>query len=58
MREERDHEIWKRYQDLIYNYGYCKEIAKFSEFNNFYDVQKLTWVGKLSYMGMRIKFEK
>ena len=58
MREERNNDIWKYYQEFLYNYGYCKKIAKFSERNNFDNVQKLTWAGKPSYMGMRMKFEK
>ena len=48
MREERNCEIWKYYQEFLYNYGYCKEITKFSEFNNFHFIQKLTLVGKPS----------
>jgi len=27
--------IWKYFQKFPYNYGYCKEITKFSEFNKF-----------------------
>ena len=37
-------DIWKYFQKFLYNYGYCKEIAKCSEFNKFDYVQKLTWV--------------
>ena len=58
MKEERKHDIWKYYQEFLYNYGYCKEITKFSEFMNFDYVQKLKWIGKLSYMGKQMKFEK
>ena len=47
MRDERNREIWRYYREFLNNYGYCKEIIKFSEFNNFNFVCNVTWVGKL-----------
>ena len=35
MRSERNHGIWKYYQEFPHNDGYCKQITKFSEFNKF-----------------------
>ena len=40
MREEKNHGIQKYYQESPHNYGYCKEITNFSEFNNIDYVQK------------------
>ena len=48
MREERDRDIWKYYQESLHNCGHCKEIKNFSEFHNFYYIWELTWVGKPS----------
>jgi len=35
LMEERNHYIWKYFQEFLYNYGYCEEITKFGEFNDF-----------------------
>jgi len=51
MREERKHGVWKYYPKSLHNYGYCKEITKFSEFKNLHFVYKLTWVGKTELNG-------
>ena len=44
MREERNHEIWRYCHEFLNNYGCCKEITNFGEFDKFYCVLKLTWL--------------
>ena len=33
MREKRNQDTWKYYQESLHNYGYCKANTNFREFN-------------------------
>ena len=51
MAEERNHDIWKYYQNFQYNYEYyCKEITRFVEFNKFHQCMEayLGWKTELN----------
>ena len=46
MSEYRNHDIRKYYQKFLYNYEYCKEITRFSEFNKFDQGMEAYWEWK------------